>query len=282
MCNAASKISIIALVAVASAACTTEAERRAEAADNLHTQAEAMVASGAYDEAIVLLDSLDSAYREQTATRRVSLATRAAAIEGRALQQIGPAEQRLAKAQMRADSLAALFVSVDGPRGLEGYSVARELAGQNVTASTGVQPRIGADGYLTLAAVVKGKSIGLNSASVTTAGGTVAVEPAQAGRRVSSEGSELLMFRQEEVTPLLEALEQAGDGVAKMHLDGTGGSVEIKLTAELRAALVRSWQYAMARQALRSALIERERLERVLQTARDHRANAPAPEQQRQ
>ena len=94
-----------------------------------------------------------------------------------------------------------------------------------------------------------------------------------------SYGAAPTSFRQEEVAHLLEALEAADGTPVKIHLDGTKGSVEVKLTPALRVALVRSWQYAMAQQQLRAAKVERERLERTLLTARNHRANAPLPSQ---
>ncbi len=280
MSNAANKLTAIALLAaLASASCTSEAERRAAAAEQLRQQAETLVAAGSYDDAMSLLDSIDNGYREQTAVRRNAMATRAAAIEARSLQQIGPAEQHMAAAQLRADSLAALFVHIDGPRGLEGYSVAKDIARQDVTRDGGIQPRLDSDGYLSIAAVVKGKKIGLNSISITTQAGTQQVEPVSSERSIVSEGAELTSFRQEEVAHLLEALEAADGTPVKIHLDGTKGSVEVKLTPALRAALVRSWQYAMAQQQLRAAKLERERLERTLLTARNHRANAPLPSQ---
>ena len=238
MCNAASKTLLAAVaLAMAATACTSEKERRAAAAEQLRVQAEALVASGQSEQALALLDSLDNAYGEQTAVRRNALATRAAAIEAATMERIGPAQEALVRAQLTVDSLQALFVHIEGTRGLEGHRVAKELAKNNVTASTGIEPRIDGDGYMSIAAVVKGKRIGLNSLSVTTAAGTVQTAPVSGERCIVSEGTELT----------------------------------------LRAALVRSWQYAQALQQLRSASIERERLERTLQTARDHRANAPLP-----
>ncbi len=280
MFNAASKCAIIAAVALSALSCTSESERRARAAGELHEQAAALVEEHRYEQAIALLDTIDSAYRDQTAVRRAGLATRAAAIEGLAISRIEPAGKRLALAQLAVDSLCALFAAVDGPRGLEGYSVPKELAKTEVTASTGVQPRVDGEGYLSIAAVVKGRPIGLNSISVTTAAGTVQSEPQSPDRLITSEGAELASFRQEEVTDVLEALQAAGDSPAKLHLNGLRGSVEVKLTPALRAALVRSLQYAMARQELRAAALERERLERTLRTARDHKANAPLPSDQ--
>ncbi|MDE6285910.1 MAG: hypothetical protein K2L99_02825 [Muribaculaceae bacterium] len=280
MFNAASKYAAIAALILSAASCTSEADRREHAAEELRSQAAALVEQRDFEQAIALLDSLDSAYRDRTAVRRAGLAVRAAAIEGLSISRIEPAEKRLALAQLAVDSLGALFTRIDAPRGLDGYSVARELAKQEVTAATGVQPRIDDDGYLSIAAVVKGRGIGLNSISVTTQNGTVQSEPQSPDRLIVSEGAELASFRQEEVTHVLEALQAAGDGPAKLHLNGTGGTTEVKLTPALRAALVRSLQYAMARQELRAAALERERLERTLQTARDHKANAPLPSQE--
>lgn len=282
MSNAASKplrtLLLAALILGATTSCTSEAERRAARAEALRLEAETLAASGDCEQSLALLDSLDRAYREQTDVRRRAMATRATAIERRSLQLIGPADSLLAASQLRVDSLGALFVHIDGPRGLEGHYVARELRTNDVTASTGIEPRVDAEGYLSIAAVVKGRRIGLNSLSITTPAGTQRVEPVDGARSIESEGTELTSFRQEEVAHLLEALAAAEGSPVSMHLDGTRGSVELKLSPAMRTALLRTWQYAMACQRLRSARIERERLERTLQTARDHRANAPLPE----
>lgn len=276
MYNAASKLTIVALVAAAMlAGCKSEQARRAERAEALRLEAETLAANGDYEQSLALLDSLDSAYREQTDVRRSAMTTRAKAIERHSMRQIGRADSVLAAAQLCADSLAAFFVRVDGPRGLEGHYVERGIKGRDVTASTGIEPRVDEQGYLCIAAVVRGRSIGLNSLSVTTASGTLRVEPAGAGRAISSEGSELTSFRQEEVADIMQALEAAGDGPVAMQLTGSKGTADISLSPAMRTALVRSWQYAMARQRLRSALIERERLERMLRTARNHLADAP-------
>lgn len=277
MFNAINRFTFLAAATLMAVSCTTETERRAAAAEDLRAQAAELIRAGNHTQAIAILDSLDSAYHEQTGVRRSALASRAEAIAGLAMQNIGPADERLAKATLHADSLAAYFVNVEGPRGLEGYAVAKDLAKQNVTAATGVQPRVDNDGYISLAAVVKGKSIGLNAVSVTTQSGTAKSEIISSDRCISSEGSELTSFRQEEVAAVLSALEAAGDYPAKLFLDGSKGSVEVKLTANMRTALVRSWQYSQALQELRSAKIERERLERTLATARDHIANSVQP-----
>lgn len=275
MFKGVNKIASILAATAMIAGCTTEAERRHASAEQLHADAVQLNADADFAGALVLLDSLDTAYREQTEVRRAALATRAAAIEGVTIERIGPADRELAAATIAADSLGNLFTTTDGTRGLEGYTVAKTLAKTDVTASTGIQPRLDSDGYLTLACVVKGRKIGLHGASLTTASGTASVEPIGSDRRIDSEGSELAVLRQEELTPLLEALDAAGmDAPAKLFLDGNRGSAEVKLTPTLRRALLDTWHYALARQRLRSARIERERLERTLQTARDHRANS--------
>lgn len=157
MSNAANKLAAVLMAAAIVTACTSESEKRQAAAEALRTQAEQLVAAGSPEQAMILLDSIDSAYREQTAVRRNAMATRAAAVEARALAGIAPADTRIAQAQLRVDSLAGMFTAIEGPRGLEGYTVAREIAKQDVTVSGGIQPRLDADGYLSIAAVVKGK-----------------------------------------------------------------------------------------------------------------------------
>jgi hypothetical protein len=118
-------------------------------------------------------------------------------------------------------------------------------------------------------AVNAGKNIALNKIVITLADGSnFAIDvPVSDGTMAS--------IAPERVNELGEYLTEKPQ-TATATVSGGKGSVNIKLSAADCEAISASWQFATLKDNLRRALIERERLERQLQIARDQKANAPA------
>lgn len=267
----------IAAISLFSNACSDNAQRLA-AAQSLLSEAETAVEAKNYDTAMTLLDSLNTAYREQLDVRRQSERVRAAAIEGVTIDSIETCDYRLATLQLQADSLSAAFRRVEGTRGLEGYRVDNMVYSADRLNATCVQPRLSDDGYLYLVANLQGRRIGLNALAVAAGADRVTSGTASADRLVAVEGSELLSLRQEEVADMARWL--SSHSAAKdisIEFIGTKGSHKARLSAATAAAIVRTYAYARVLQEQRAQTILREKLERTLATARDHRANAPLP-----
>ena len=115
-------------------------------------------------------------------------------------------------------------------------------------------------------------NIGLNKLAVTTASGQnftldVFSNDGQVGSIVASVAE-----------PLGKYLSQHPDDPAKAFvLSGSKGKAEGKLSSAFSTATAESYNYAVAKNGLRSALINREKLERRLSIARQQAANgAPA------
>jgi hypothetical protein len=96
---------------------------------------------------------------------------------------------------------------------------------------------------------------------------------------IKVEGSELLSFTQEEVADAAKWVENHKN-MNECIINGTKGQCAVKISAKERHAIVDAWHYAQALQTLRQTSIRREKLERRLQTARDHIANLYTPEEQ--
>ncbi|MGM9845699.1 MAG: hypothetical protein ACI30K_05660 [Muribaculaceae bacterium] len=267
----------IAAVSLISGACSDNA-KRLTAAQGLLAEAETAVEAKNYAEAMTLLDSLNTAYREQLEVRRQSERVRAAAIEGVTIDSIETCDYRLATLQLQADSLAALFRHVEGTRGLEGYRVDNTVYAADRLNATCVQPRLSDDGYLYIVANLQGRRIGLNALAVAAGADRAVSGTASAERLVAVEGSELLSLRQEEVTDIAQWLATHSNAKEiSIEFIGTKGRHKARLSATTAAAIVRTYAYAQVLQEQRAQTILREKLERTLATARDHLANAPLP-----
>jgi hypothetical protein len=96
---------------------------------------------------------------------------------------------------------------------------------------------------------------------------------------VKVEGSELLSFTQEEMADAALWVENHAN-LTECTINGSKGQSSVKITPKDRQAFVDAWHYAQALQTLRQSSIRREKLERRLQTARDHIANLYTPEEE--
>lgn len=278
MYNATNKfITGICAVALAVIIATTSScggNSREEAAHQLYGNIEGLIDTRNYTGALELLDTLDTRYADLTALRRQALRLRVRAIEGQALDSISEGDARLCSAKMVVDSLQGGFRFVESPVGLEGYYVEKG-ASDKVLNSTGIQPRITEDGLFYIVANIQGRNIGLESLVFTDGAENVVSSPAPASRLVSVEGSELLSFKPEEVTPVALWLKDH-PGTSKYALKGCKGTIDMKLSPELRRSIVATASYALAMQNLKMASVKREKFERRLQIARDQLANMPA------
>lgn len=278
MYNATNKfittICTAALAAVIAAISSCGGHSREEAAHQLYGNIEGLIDTHNYTGALDLLDTLDTRYADLTALRRQALRLRVRAIEGQALDSISEGDTRLCAAKMAVDSLKEGFRFVESPVGLEGYYVEKG-ASDKVLNSTGIQPRITEDGLFYIVANIQGRNIDLESIVFTDGAENAVSSPAPASRLVSVEGSELLSFKPEEVTPVALWLKDH-PGASKYVLKGSRSSIDMKLTPELRHSIVATATYALAMQELKMASVKREKFERRLQIARDQLANMPA------
>ncbi len=225
-----------------------------------------------YEEAIALIDSLNKAYPLQVEIRRGTIAKRAEAMEGWSQKRIPELDCKIANCEEALASLEQKFKLVKPANSLAGYYVSKTDT-KDFASCACVQARVntGIDAQDTpwTLAVNAGRDIALNKVVISLADGSnFAIDvPVSDGTMAS--------VAPERVNELGKYLSE-NPQTATATVSGGKGSVNIKLSAADCEAISAAWLFAAQNDSLRSALIERERLERQLQIARDQKANAPA------
>jgi hypothetical protein len=262
--------SALAVTVMLSACGKDDSEQKAAAA--LDAKIDSAINVQNYEEAIALIDSLNKAYPLQVEIRRGTIAKRAQAMEGWSQKRIPELDCNIANCEESIANLEKNFKLVKPSSNLAGYYVSKNDT-KDFASCACVQARVntGDDAQDTpwTLAVNAGKNIALNKIVITLADGSnFAIDaPVSDGTMAS--------IAPERVNELGEYLTEKPQ-TATATVSGGKGSVNIKLSAADCEAISASWQFATLKDNLRRALIERERLERQLQIARDQKANAPA------
>lgn len=263
------KLKYIALIALAAASC---GNKNRDAATELLNQAEQAVNDHNYYGAIELLDTLNARHRDQIEQRRSGILLRARAMEGIAIDSISDVDAQLAAATLACDSMAPLFKHIPAPAaGMDGYWLPANASTSLMTA-TGLRARVNEDGYLQLDVNVHGRVIGLNGIRLVAGADSWTSGTVSAAALVSGGGNESITLRQEQLSDLGYWL-ATHPGAITVKYCGSRGETSAAMTSAIREELLAASRYAYALQAKRSALIRRERYERMLATARDQIAN---------
>jgi len=272
MSNAVNKTVLALLAAASIASCSTENPQKKEA-EQLLAQINNEYAAGNYTQALALMDTLDTRYHDQLEARREVTAIRPKAIEKATIERIAEADNLIAAATAEIDSLSPMMRHISGDD-LDGYYVVAEAYDPTFINRNGIEPRVNdADFRYYVVAQSKSKKIGLNQVALNSTSEQVQtpVIPETSERVISLEGSEMASFLPEESDTL--GRWAAGHIVSGATLMGSKSHVAVKLSQKQAGAFATAWRFANAKQRLRSALILREKLDRQLQTARDHIAN---------
>ncbi len=279
MCNAANNkfitLAAAGLLTLGAAVSSCGGGERS-AAEELCQKAESEVSSGDFTSAVATLDTLDARYPSQVEVRRSAMKFRAMAVEGLTLKRIQVVDDSLALLKSELDGYQNSFAYVENPgKNLGGNYIAKDLKQSKTTGATSVTPRINDDGYMTVSVRVDGRKTGIRSIAFGGKSERAESQSIGADRSVTVEGSEMAVMQQEEVAALFDALASMPDA-DHFYIIGASKTVDGRLTAKEREAMVMTWDYARTMQAYRQALIEREKLERRLKVARDQIANLAA------
>ena len=272
MFNAVNKTAIVLIAVACMASCSSESPDK-KAAEQLLTQINNEYSAGNYSRALALMDTLDTRYHDQLDARRAVTALRPQAIEKVTVERIAEADNMIATATAEIENLSPLMKHISGDD-LEGYYVVAAAYDPAFINRNGVEPRVNdADFRFYVVAQSRSKKIGLNQVALNSTSDQVqtSVIPASSERVMSVEGSEMASFLPEEADTLGRwATEHT---VNSATLLGSKSHVALKLSQKQAESFATAWRFANAKQRLRSALMLREKLDRQLQTARDHIAN---------
>lgn len=264
-----------AAAVLATASCGSDKEHKAAAA--LSAKADSLMKAGNFEAAIELYDSLNHAYPKEIDLRKASDAKRARAIEGLAQSQAPLLDRVIDSLNSVIAGLYPDFNREQSSSALNAYAVHKSLAGQKTVGTAAMQPRINIDGNDVSdtpwsIAVFAPSNIGLSSVNVTTASGQSFTLDAfsndgQVGSIVTSVAEPLGKYLSE----------HPDDPATAFTLNGKKGKAQGKLTPAFSTATAASYNYALAKQQLRSTLINREKIERRIVIAREQAAKAAAP-----
>ena len=264
-----------AAAVLATASCGSDKEHKAAAA--LSAKADSLMKAGNFEAAIELYDSLNHAYPKEIDLRKASDAKRARAIEGLAQSQAPLLDRVIDSLNSVIAGLYPDFNREQSSSALNAYAVHKSLAGQKTVGTAALQPRINIEGNDLSdtpwsIAVFAPSNLGLSSVNVTTASGQSFTLDA-----FSNDGQVGSI-----VTPVAEPLgkylsEHPDDPATAFTLNGKKGKAQGKLTPAFSTATAASYNYALAKQQLRSTLINREKIERRIVIAREQAAKAAAP-----
>lgn len=266
---------LTAAAVLATASCGSDKEHKAAAA--LSAKADSLMKAGNFEAAIELYDSLNHAYPKEIDLRKASDAKRARAIEGLAQSQAPLLDRAIDSLNSVIAGLYPDFNREQSSSALNAYAVHKSLAGQKSVGTAALQPRINIDGNDVSdtpwsIAVFAPSNIGLSSVNVTTASGQSFTLDAfsndgQVGSIVTSVAEPLGKYLSE----------HPDDPATAFTLNGKKGKAQGKLTPAFSTATAASYNYALAKQQLRSTLINREKIERRIVIAREQAAKAAAP-----
>lgn len=265
MFNVVNKFSLVVFIAIMLCSCGNK--HREEAAE-LCTAAENEVKSGNYEQAIVILDTLDVRYASEVELRRSAMKYRAMAVEGLTIRRIAIVDDTLALLKSQMDELETKFEYVENPgKGLGGNFVAKTLVKGNYD----ILPRINDEGYFTISVKI-GRPIGFKYITFISDNGSFSTQNIDVQRLVSVENSEMTVLQQEDVAKAMEWLCNQSD-IKSYELVGAKTSIKQAMKAPMLQALKETWHFAQTKQYYRLSLIEREKLERKLQLCRNQLAN---------
>lgn len=271
MQNAASKLIALGALLLAAASCGKKADN-GEAAEALLREATAEIEQGNYDLGTTLLDSLDSAFADQTDIRRRANALRPKIVEGLTVQEIADAQAELQYLTAYIDSISQEFNQVPASDDVfEPYSVHKDVSAGWRDRNTAVA-RLTPSGEFIVISSLAGNgthhtALRLTSADgVSVTSGTVAYDDTGAPRL----SRESVRFPSAQADTLgFFAMQMDGRGPLTLEFVGGKSAPKARLTEKDVHAMASTYRAAEAIRAANATSGRLERLKAKLQLARD-------------
>lgn len=273
MFNAATKSTRTLLSALAAAGLLAACSGSGDTAKAQALLDEATTAYDSHDYAgaLALTDSIKSAYPGEIDVRRQALHLATRATEGLTVQRLQEADSLAAVLGVRGDSLQRLVKFVQNP--IEGYYTGASTNPENIGSVNGLQARISPDGDFYIISSLKGKSVKSTSVSVSCDGqsaSTTAV--AHDGERNDrSMGAEVITFMGVECDSLGRFINAHRSAPMTLTFNGAS-SYSMPLPQAQASEIATLYEYAVTLRQAKLANIEKERLTRALDIARNQAA----------
>lgn len=257
------------IIAFAAVSCGVDASKRA--AESLFAMATEATASGDYERAIALIDSIDTAYPDQVAVRRNAMQLKPEVIEKQTVKQLGDLDGKIAICKAEGDSLQRSIVKVNNI--IEPYYVAKTREGRSVVGKTGLEARMMPDGTFYLISSYNGKAghtgVVVSNGSESAATAMVAHD----GERNDRSGrSEVIHYMPGECDSLSSFI--AGHSSEPLTITFAGGNAKTTALDAEDATAIATLYNAAANVRKRTLLeLEKQHLEAQLALSRKHRAS---------
>lgn len=273
MFNAAINSTRSLLSAIASlamlVACTGSGDK--DKAQALLDEATAAYDARDYARALTLTDSIKSAYPGEIDIRRQGLHLATRATEGLTVQRLQEADSLVAVLGVRGDSLQRLVKFVKNP--IEGYYTGVSTNPESVGSVNGLQARISPEGDFYIISSLKGRSVKSTSVSVSCNGqnASTASVAHDGERNDRSMGAEVITFMGVECDSLGHFINLHRSTPMTLTFNGVA-SYSMPLPQAQAAEIATLYDYAVTLRQAKLASIEKERLTRALDIARNQAA----------
>ncbi|MDE6303859.1 MAG: hypothetical protein K2M01_03450 [Paramuribaculum sp.] len=166
MLNVATKFRSLAIIAIVGSACGSMlwscSDPQKKEAEQMLVSAQEAYDSGFYQQAIDLLDSIDTKYPRQIKVRRSGMSLRPKALEKITLEMLEETDSLLAFAEVNAEAMKNVLSFVEHP--IEGYYVSSRLKDADPSKAEGIYARMSPEG---LFYIVSSANKGTLSTSIT-------------------------------------------------------------------------------------------------------------------
>lgn len=262
------RLSAIAGLAIA---CSCAGNGDTQKATALLEQAQQACDSKNYEKAIALTDSIKNTYPKEIDVRREALHLSTKATEGLTIQRLQQADSLSVVLAVRGDSLQRLMKFVKNP--IEGYYVAATTEPSKFFGTNGLQARVSPDGDFYLMSSLKAKSIKSTSVEVSAGAEKAATSTvAHDGERNDrSMGAEVITFMGVECDSLGKFVStHAGKPMTLTFIGASTYSMPLPEKQANEIALL--YDYATTLRRFKVATLEKERLSRAVEIARNQAA----------
>lgn len=250
-------------------ACTGSGDK--DKAQALLDEATAAYDARDYARALTLTDSIKSAYPGEIDIRRQGLHLATRATEGLTVQRLQEADSLVAVLGVRGDSLQRLVKFVKNP--IEGYYTGVSTNPESVGSVNGLQARISPEGDFYIISSLKGQSVKSTSVSVSCNGqnASTASVAHDGERNDRSMGAEVITFMGVECDSLGHFINLHRSTPMTLTFNGAA-SYSMPLPQAQASEIATLYDYAVTLRQAKLASIEKERLTRALDIARNQAA----------
>ena len=250
-------------------ACTGSGDK--DKAQALLDEATAAYDARDYARALTLTDSIKSAYPGEIDIRRQGLHLATRATEGLTVQRLQEADSLVAVLGVRGDSLQRLVKFVKNP--IEGYYTGVSTNPESVGSVNGLQARISPEGDFYIISSLKGRSVKSTSVSVSCNGqnASTASVAHDGERNDRSMGAEVITFMGIECDSLGHFINLHRSTPMTLTFNGAA-SYSMPLPQAQASEIATLYDYAVTLRQAKLASIEKERLTRALDIARNQAA----------